>query len=323
MNLTQYLTDTTRPWIMVVGDIMLDEYVYCDVVGQSPEDEVALKLRPTKSEWKGGGAMNVALNLSTLGADVSLIGRVGDDDSRRILQHILLDKGIQLEEIISEDCPTTKKTRYITNKQHRHVVRIDEECVHSEEEDEIVERISTNIERYGPYDRVIVSDYGKGVITSKVINTIQQRMGTKFIVDPKRHDFEFYGVPEAITPNETEYLNAKSGYYGKPKCSAAHVVETRSAGGAFIHSRDKGQINQHTSQQTQLVRAREVGDPAGCGDSFIATFTYARARGASIEEATALGCAAGACAYDHVGVHNVSKEELLKELATFPYGGKA
>lgn len=322
--LESYLHPSHRPYILVVGDVMLDEYVYCDVVGQSPEDEVALKLRPVRREWKGGGALNVALNLATLAADVVLVGRVGSDASRKILQDILTStqifKNVQFLEVVSPDCPTTKKTRYITNKQHRHVVRIDDECMHSDDEARILEEIECS---RGTFNRVIVSDYGKGVVTPGVIKLIQKMMGTAFIVDPKSKDFMSYGLAEAITPNELEYAAAKPGYFNKPKFEGATIIETCSAGGARIHMRATGDINQHNVTHQQLVRAREVGDPAGCGDSFIATFAYARSVGATIGQATALGCAAGACAYDHVGVHNVTKEELAKELTTFPYGGEA
>lgn len=303
-----------QPRIMVIGDIMLDQYVMCDVVGQSPEDDIALKLRPTDRFFKGGGAVNVALNLDQLGAHVALIGRTGKDDARNRLYRILLGHSqIDLWDVQSELCPTTQKTRYMTNKQRRHVCRVDEECVSNEKDAEIIERFNRSVSSY--FDLIVVSDYGKGVISSGLLAALRDG-SVPYIVDPKRKNLKDYGPALAITPNEAEGMDDA----GHVKPFFAHnMIVTRSEKGADVYKHTPGAHTSGFKWYTQGTRAREVGDPAGCGDSFVAALAVAVAQGATTEQAVAIGCAAGAVAYDHVGVHNVCMDELLRELEAFNY----
>lgn len=302
-----------QPRILVIGDIMLDQYVMCDVIGQSPEDEIALKLRPTSRNFKGGGAMNVALNLDCLGAKVDLIGRTGNDAARERLREIIFSHTmIDMWDVMSESCPTTLKTRYMTNKQHRHVCRVDDECVSDEMDVEIIAQFKKYAGDH--HDLIVVSDYGKGVVSSGLIAALRD-CPVNYIVDPKRKNLKDYGPALAITPNEAEGLDDM----GNAKASwAQNLIVTRSEKGADVYHTPSDQAARF-KWFTQSTRAREIGDPAGCGDSFVATLAVAIAQGATTEQAVALGCAAGAVAYDHVGVHNVSMDELLKELETFNY----
>lgn len=301
---------------MVVGDIMLDQYVTCDVIGQSPEDDVALKLRPVKRVYKGGGALNVALNLDKLGAQVDLIGRTGRDAARDILLNLVHNNTlIELHEAVSENCPTTQKTRYMTSKQHRHVCRVDDECVSDEKDSEIVTLFKRHIKE--THDLIIISDYGKGVVSNNLIRQLGAQ-AVPYIVDPKRKDLKDYGPAVAITPNEAEGLDDRN---QTKSFFSDWLIVTQSERGAsaFRQHPDFGSTGRPQFMFSKPTRLREVGDPAGCGDSFVATFALAVAQGATPEQAVSLGCAAGAVAYDHVGVHNVSMDELLSELETFDY----
>lgn len=297
--------------VVVIGDVMLDEYITCDVLGHSPEDELAPKLRICgEASYKLGGAANVAHNLAKLGLEVHLHGCTGDDAQNLQLLVMLRDAGVQCELSLS-DSPTIVKTRYMTRK-GRQAVRVDRERMfvgRCEQRMSLLEALP-NVGLY------VVSDYGKGTVDQTVMAWLAKK-GARCIVDPKRNDFEFYGCPELITPNENELnvafprepdLHAKLLAAGR---SARAVLVTRGIRGSVLRAGDR--------VRAYSVREREVGDPAGCGDSVIAGVAFGLANDWSLEDACALGNACGACAMDHVGVNAVNPPEVLEELRSFDY----
>jgi len=302
--------------ITVIGDVMLDEYVTCDVIGHSPEDELAHKLKvfgtPT---YKLGGAANVAHNLARLGLKVRLHGCVGDDPQYQTLLKMLAAANISLHPLVLPGQNTTVKTRYMTRK-GRQVIRIDKE----DRFDEVAKPVrGLCLERdLDDASLFVVSDYGKGTVGAETMDWLHNN-GYTYIVDPKRSDFSFYRHPALITPNERELeaafaagidFDAKLRLAG---LTADAVLVTRGEKGSVLYQHERRSVRSYA------VRRREVGDPAGCGDSAIAGVAFGLVNHWSLEHCCALGNACGACAMDHVGVNAVNPDEVLKELRSFDY----
>lgn len=312
MNLYRMYEDTfgkEAPSIAVIGDVMLDRYVTCEVVGLSPEYDLAHKLRIIGSSSRIGGAGNVAMNLLALGANVKLFGVYGQDDNGAALHEALRHESFLHEKLqnfmLTESGggrPTTTKTRYLTSHGH-HIVRIDAETLSPIEEATAAELMAEVVD-FKP-ELIVVSDYAKGTITDHLMGLING-IDTTFIVDPKSSRFSKYGNPYIITPNEKEWKAAID------HCGLRTLV-TMAERGAILLVR--AGATQEWSQFNSLgARLRSVGDPAGCGDSLIAGLAFGISMGWPLMDSCKFGVAAGSCAFDYVGVHAVTREELLKEL---------
>lgn len=310
--LERYRNSKSNVKVAVVGDVMFDEYFICDIVGISPEEEVALKLKPVETFCKPGGAANVATNLARMGAKTFLFSATGDDNEGNVLFDELQDKGVNSYLTYGYRANTTKKTRYITRK-GRHLFRVDREetkpinC-------QCTELILKDLEAFGPYDIIVVSDYDKGVVTDSLMNSINN-LGVKFIVDPKGDSYKKYGLPLLMTPNEQEAATLDKASKLSAACySGVNVLITLSERGSRL-------ITDKLFKDIP-VRKREFGDPAGCGDAAIAGAAMSIAKGLSLEDASYVANAAGACAFDHTGVYAVTHDELIKELEYPIYKGE-
>ena len=302
-ELEMQLTFGKTPRILVIGDIMLDKHIHCEVLGLSPEDDLTPKIRVISEDVSLGGAANVAVNLRRLGAKVLLVGQLGKDGDGHRVDQLLETNEIENTTWCEQKRPTTVKTRYLTPR-GRHIVRVDAEKTHHSPE--FMEWFSSTVNFLGDLDVIIVSDYAKGVISSAVLDLLRNRYKCPIVVDPKR-PLEQYGQIFAATPNQTEfdqYINADE------ICSYQFdwVVVTCGAKGCRLI--DKRGVTCHNFS----VRAREVGDPTGCGDSFVAAFTYAITRGLKIDAACRIGNAAGSVKFDHRGVHAVTIHEIVDEM---------
>lgn len=303
MNWGKSLQSRRPVRVAVLGDIMCDEYFQCDVVGLSPESDMALKLRVAGKSSRPGGAANVALNLKSLGArEVDLYGHIGADQTGREVRSFLKANGVEL---VSPDLPnyrTTSKTRVLT-RQGRHVCRLDVERIHTG--DEIMLPIMGQGKQY---DAVVVSDYAKGVVNERSMTGVR-RIGVPFFVDPKKEDFVIYDGAEAITPNEIEASKMKR-YAGRSKV----LVITRGGKGCMLVL-SKGSKNEYEIP----VMERETGDPTGCGDSFLAGLVIARM---ACKESWLNSCifatACGAVAFDFVGARAVTLDSVLSEIERHP-----
>ncbi len=320
-SLAQKLSNTKLPSVLVVGDVMLDRHVTCDVLGMSPEDDLAPKLKETSTSVAPGGAANVAANLKAMGASVHLVGVVGPDAEYGVLSCALVDQGILSDLVVDADRCTTLKTRFLT-KHGRHVARIDRETV-TPISGAVLENIRQIIqESCLVYDVIIVSDYAKGVVSGALMNLLNAYR-KPIIVDPK-NDFFTYGPVFAITPNEAEYqaaIDACDGeqqVFGDIASAVSCIVKKRSHHGCELLESDRG----YGFEKAKIFKTNErtLGDPTGCGDSFLAAFASAIGMKWKVEEACMLGNAAGAIAYSFTGAHAVSKDELLTELCRFNYG---
>jgi rfaE bifunctional protein kinase chain/domain len=338
--------------VAVIGDVMLDVRYHCDVLGISPEDDIAPKLRIQEKTYRPGGAGNVALNLKSLGfaESVRLFCAVGDDRDGEMIADLIRAAGIYFHGVVCPNRRTTTKTRLLTHR-GKHVCRLDQESTH--EDPEINLELSRQLSAHGLFDVVIVSDYGKGVITSDLMGCVRFPAVCKqqcpVIVDPKGNDFEKYGRVFAVTPNYQEFVRALKedaascadfafnvGNQDKQwhlRCSAEHVILTRSHLGCSVLSRNSNGTYSSSPGLTCIpVCRREVGDPTGCGDSFLAGFV-SRLLFDDIKlpdmsdclnlnselhkifvSACSFANAAGACAYSRQGARSVTDAEVVAEL---------
>lgn len=308
------------PKIAVVGDLMLDEHVDCEVLGISPEDDLAYKLRVASSRFSPGGAANVAMNLNALGARVHLFGAIGRDAEGDTLTSMLKGAGIETSLICpNHGYPTTKKSRFLT-KRGRHIVRVDREQISW-----LGVGDSVGIATYladAKFSLVVVSDYNKGVVTNEMLDVLNER-SVPYIVDPKSRSFGIYKKALVLTPNEKEFAAqfTKDAIKDHKFISFTYpgqaILVTQAERGAQLLI--KGESDTAGFMQFPC-RVRELGDPCGCGDSFIAGLAYAMASGWALFDACGLAVAAGACAVDHIGNRVVTRTDLAQELQTFNYG---
>ena len=306
--------------ILCVGDVMLDRFLHGDVERISPEAPVpVIRLRGSKAML--GGAGNVAHNIASLGGEATLLGLIGDDESGRRLGTLVEEAaGIIPVFVQSSHRPTTCKTRFLAGQQQ--IVRADEESsapISPAEEQRLLAELDRSVATVGA---VILSDYGKGVLTSRVIARaieLAHAAGIPLFVDPKSHDFAHYRGATCITPNLKELAAAARLPVDTEDevVAAARKVMADAAGEAILATRsDKGMILVEASGAVHSVpaHAREVFDVSGAGDTVIATLALAYASGLSLVQAMRVSNAAAGVVVSKVGVATVEPAELLREL---------
>lgn len=306
--------------VLVVGDLILDEFLWGDVSRISPEAPVPV-VWVKKESFMPGGASNVANNLRSLGAEVHVAGVIGDDEYGAVLKGELEQKGIDTKGVLAETSrPTTLKTRVVA--QHQQVVRIDRERVGSIETGTINRLESYIAGIMDDIDAVIIEDYGKGVITPRLLEKIVPiaRSGKKVIsVDPKEEHFRYYRGITVITPNNHEASRAvgfqiqddntlkKAGQALLSKLNCKIALITLGENGMAVFR--KGKKMEHIP-----TVAQEVFDVSGAGDTVIASYTLALASKADpIRAAHIANCAAG-IVVGKVGIAVVTPGELIDRI---------
>lgn len=232
--------------IAVIGDIILDKYIFGDVDRISPEAPVPI-VRVKSQKYVPGGAANVAANITTLGGNALLFGITGDDSDREILLDSLEENKINISGVLIDSAKrTTKKTRILgLNQQLLRIDFEDTEYIESNLENEFL----TILKKSGHLDAVVISDYAKGTITSKLMEAIKSFCNQKkilLLVDPKpKHKFWYHGV-DLITPNKNEaqtmcdlQINSNSDYYDAAVLLSdeleTNVILTAGAEGMFVY----------------------------------------------------------------------------------------
>jgi D-beta-D-heptose 7-phosphate kinase/D-beta-D-heptose 1-phosphate adenosyltransferase len=302
--------------ILVIGDIILDHYIWGKVNRISPEAPVPV-VEVTRESFLLGGAANVAYNIVSLGGRASVIGMNGQDIAGEALMNILRQKGVNCDGIFTENRPTTVKTRVIAHNQQ--VVRFDRE-----DKKYVDGKILKGILGYInsvllQYDALIISDYQKGMISRELIEDIVKKTRPKkmFVaVDPKVGHFDFYKGVSLITPNVMEasigskieirddktLLRAGKSLMKKLSCEA--VLITRGEQGMSLFEKRK---------VTHIPTvARKVYDVTGAGDTVISAFTLAYASGADMEEAAVLANHAAGIVVGEVGTAVATPDQLLE-----------
>ena len=321
--------------ILVIGDIILDQYIKGTVSRISPEAPVLVVLQQDEPSYTPGGAANVANNLRSLGAHVTLVGRIGKDTEGKILKRELKKRKINTHGLfIDRKIPTILKTRIIA--EHQQVVRIDREKNVDFTNGPLFQRIREfALKSVGSSDAVIISDYGKGMISPALVSEVcSLAMEKKKIitVDPKVEHFSYYSGVTTITPNKKETENAIR--YIKVRQNAGRrfavnvdQLETDAdidlagqqllrflnlesllitLGDQGMRLFEKGKKPMHIN-----TRAREVFDVSGAGDTVISVFTLALTAGATKHEAADLSNYAAGIVVGKVGAVPVTKKELL------------
>ena len=306
--------------VMVIGDLILDEFIWGDVSRISPEAPVPV-VWVRKESFMPGGASNVANNLSSLGAKVYSVGVIGDDERGAILRGSLDQKGIDTKGVlVDETRPTTLKTRVVAG--HQQVVRIDREKT-DPLSDLMVRRMIDNITGImKKMDAVIIEDYGKGVITPKLLRKIlplARRLSKIISVDPKEEHFKYYRGITVITPNNHEAARAvgfqikddktlrRAGGALLSKIGCKIALVTLGENGMAVFR--KGKPMEHIP-----TVAQEVFDVSGAGDTVIAAYTLGLASGADpVESAHIANCAAG-IVVGKVGIAVVDPKELINRI---------
>jgi len=289
--------------ILIIGDLMLDKYIYGDVNRISPEAPVqTVKVR--KEEYFLGGAGNVANNIVSFGAKAILISEVGKDKEERIISKILKEKNIQ-SALIKTNKPTITKTRILGRNQQ--LLRIDYENTETEKEFDIIKNIKKEIKKC---DAVIISDYAKGTITRRVISEIV-KYKKLIVVDPKSYEPGFYKGTSLITPNEREAtLMSKE----KETKKIIRDIEKNTGAKVIITLGEKGMV---FSKEKKLVEiptvAKEVYDVTGAGDTVISALTLSLASGAELEEATMIANHAAGIVVGKLGTATTNVKEILRK----------
>ena len=306
--------------ILVIGDLILDEFVWGDVSRISPEAPVPVVWVKSES-FMPGGAANVANNIASLGASVYIAGVVGNDERAGILKQGLIEKGINVDGVIADDSrPTTLKTRVVAH--HQQVVRIDREKIEGisvEILDKIVAYVKGIIDEM---DAIIIEDYGKGVISAKLLKEILRVAKKKkkiITVDPKEEHFSYYKGVTAITPNHHEASQA-AGIKVKDKESILKIgkalLKKLNCEGVLITLGENGmQLFEKKGSVTHIPTvAQEVFDVSGAGDTVISAFTLALALGIGMKDAAYISNIAAGIVVGKVGIAVITQKELIERL---------
>lgn len=311
--------------ILVVGDLMLDEYLVGNVDRISPEAPIPI-LDVKKTFYTPGGAANTAYNIKSLGGQVVLAGVVGPDEKGSLLKSLLAEKGINIEAmVVDSQRITTLKTRVVAKNQQ--IVRVDREDRRPVSQ-EIEQKIFQLVEGKMPeLKAVVISDYAKGLLTPALtgkIITLARKWNVFSLVDAKGPDFSKYKGCNIITPNKqelakslnlsAEQLSSESRFLQAGKMLLAHVM----ADGALVKCGAEGMtlFSREDNIFHYPALNKNAVDVSGAGDTAIATLALAFAAGADFKKAVILAGHACGVEVGKLGTAVVSPEELWASLKT-------
>ena len=307
--------------LVVVGDVILDRFIWGQVKRISPEAPVPVVEVERISDHLGGAA-NVAVNLRRLGARVSLVGVVGSDMAGRQVVRKLNEVGIEASGVVSDKTrPTTLKSRVVA--QHQQVCRTDRENREPLNEGSVGRLLESFADSVKVAEGVILSDYGKGVVGPEVTREVVEgaRAFGKFVAaDPKGTDFRKYRKATVITPNQSEFEAAAGGDFPDDRsdwAAAARSLIERTAIEALLVTRGERGMSLYQGAEGHSIRAfaREVFDVTGAGDTVISVFSLSAVSGASFHEAAVLANLAAGIVVAKLGTASASKTEVLEALA--------
>lgn len=326
-NLIDKVEKFNRPRVLLVGDFILDRYVYGDVERINPEAPVPV-LRIVRSQSMVGGAGNVAAAVPAMGAGAACVGVIGKDLHGKELMSLLEAAGADASGLIAlDDRPTAVKTRYVGLAQHRHpqqMLRVDDEMVDhlpASVQQELLARIESRLPQC---DVVILEDYNKGLFTPQFtprIIELARKAGKSVMVDPARiDDFGRYRGATLLKPNRYEAALA-SGVDITDEATldqaarrlmeitdSQAIVISLDREGMYLHLRDGG------GKKVPHRCPRSVYDVTGAGDETLAVLAVAVAEGCNYEEAVDLANVAGGLEVEKFGFVPIAREELVDEL---------
>lgn len=308
--------------VLIVGDVMVDAYMWGNVNRISPEAPIPI-VSVKERDYRLGGAANVALNISALGAEAILCSVIGKDDKGIVFKDLLQKRNLNAEGIIqSNNRKTTVKTRVISGGQH--LLRVDEEDSHAisdESRNELFERISNLVNKY-PIEVIIMEDYDKGVLSSELIHKITDLGKKKNIfttVDPKKKQFLDYSNVDLFKPNLKEFGEGLKADIDKNK-----IEEIKSLAQTFLSEQNIKILMITLSEKGIFIadkdnmlhfpaHIRDISDVSGAGDTVISVASLLLASGASLEVIAQISNTAGGLVCEKTGVVPITTTELLSD----------
>lgn len=320
-RLMQILGNFSGKKIIVLGDIMLDKYIWGDVLRISPEAPVQV-VKVLKETFAPGGAANVANNIAALGSEVFMVGIVGDENpaEKNILLDELKRRNIDTSGVFTDaGRPTTLKVRVLGKSQQ--LLRVDYEkdsAFHASISEKILKFIESRI---SGVDAIVVSDYAKGVVNPSLISrliTLANSNKKIFIVDPKPKHRDLYRNVTLITPNHNEAV-MMAGLSAEDENDLQQIGSNlvKSLGSNILLTKgEKGMaLFEKNGEITDIpTKAREVYDVVGAGDTVVAAAALALSAGATLKEAAVISNIAAGIKVGKVGTSTVSIGEIRKEL---------
>ena len=320
-GLHKLFDDMQQLHVVVIGDVMLDNYRWGVIERMSPEAPVPIVTVKNRDN-RLGGAANVALNCIALGAKVTLASVVGDDNDGLILEQLANDAGIDTTLLVkSHHRPTTTKTRIIVDD--KHMMRLDEEIcddLTTAEEHPFIDMVMRYLQIEKP-QVVIFEDYNKGVLKENVIDKITahcNHLGIVTTVDPKKKNFLAYKNVTVFKPNlkeGREGLDMEVASVSREELDAAHgaLYSALKHAVTFITLSEKGVYYHNASSEIIPTHKRDIKDVSGAGDTVIATASviYALTKDAALM--AQVSNIAGGLVCEHVGVVPIDKQQLLRE----------
>lgn len=305
--------------LLVLGDVMLDKYIWGDVGRISPEAPVPV-VRATHQSQQPGGAANVAMNLAKLGAAVSLVGFTGGDDDERLLVACVQEYGIKEAFVSCDGFPTITKTRIVGGRQQ--MLRLDSENLGQRTQADHGRLLERALEELPKCDAVVLSDYAKGVLIPELCQAVihaARQLGIPVLVDPKTADFTRYKGATTVCPNLSELSVAS-------REDTRNLDAMLAAGERMVTDFDLEYLTVTLSEKGIAVlrpgnrflapaQARQVFDVSGAGDTVIAVLALGLASGLTIEPSVQLANIAAGIVVGKVGTVPVEKHELLAALA--------
>ena len=313
-------SSNSQPAILVIGDLMIDHYILGSASRLSPEAPVPI-VNVKKDTYTLGGAGNVVQNLVSLGAKVMVSGVIGDDTAGTQIIDILTSEGVETHTILKDTGrPTTVKTRVMAGSHQ--LVRVDREVtdpVSVEIEDELIGKLSNYITQA---DIVLLSDYNKGLFSPSLTQRViieANKQGKKVVIDPKGLNYEKYKGAFIIKPNRKELADAT-------KVEKINSIETLQDAAKVIFAQtgteylivtlsEEGMvILSELTYKLLPVKATEVFDVTGAGDTVLATIAYFIAAGLTVEEASELANHAAAIVIRKVGSATTTINEIVGDI---------
>jgi D-glycero-beta-D-manno-heptose-7-phosphate kinase len=321
-RLNSIFSNFSNKKIAIVGDLMLDRYMWGSVSRISPEAPVPV-VDVLQDSNRLGGAANVANNINTLGCEAYPIGIIGNDSSGKVLTDLMAENQFNLIGLVVDDSvPTTVKTRIIAHNQH--VVRIDRENkskISKLSEDKIIEIIKENI---NIFDAIIIEDYNKGVVSKRVIDeiiTISKKHKKPVTVDPKFHNFKSFKNVKVFKPNRKEAeeaLGIKIDDETSTISAMKLLMNELQCESVLLTMGEKGMALLEPQDELTFIktRARKIADVSGAGDTVIAALTVALVSGANIKESSFIANFAAGIVCEEVGAVPIRKDILFNSLLT-------
>ncbi len=321
-NLQQAIHKFSSANVLVIGDIIVDHFIWGSVSRISPEAPVPV-VNVTNESLLLGGSANVLHNLYDMGAKATICGVIGDDYMGKHLLNLLHDIDSPTNGIIeSTDRPTTKKTRIVAQSQQ--VVRFDREKSGPLPEQALTGICAFIDEHISSFDAVIISDYCKGVICPEVMDQVRQKLQSSaipMIVDPKPVHLDLFKGATIITPNhhEAETMSGVSISDDNTLLDAATTLKNKLASDAVLITRGEAGmalLEDNKPIFTIPTEAKEIYDVTGAGDTVIASLAIGLASGLSFAEAATLANFAAGIVVGKVGTATTTADDLLAVLET-------